>query len=73
MLAQTLLAVRRSELRMTQAELAKELGCTTSTISKWEAGQSYPALRYRDRLAQMLDVRPQILFGDVEKFVEKAA
>lgn len=63
---QTLRAVRRSELLLTQAELAERLGCSTSVVSKWEAGLSYPALRYRPTLAALLRVNRAVLFGDME-------
>lgn len=44
----------RKALWMTQADLARELGCNTeSTVSKWENGQAIPQLRFRRKLRDL--------------------
>ena len=44
---------RRSELNLTQQEVAKKLHVTRQTISNWENGKSYPDL---DMLIEISDV-----------------
>lgn len=42
-----------------QMELAEKIGVAPSTISKWEAGQSQPDLRYIRLLGSALHVTPE--------------
>ena len=40
---------------MTQAELAKKLGCAASTVADWERGDAYPA-RYAGKVEELLNI-----------------
>ena len=44
----------RLELGFTQEDLARELGLTLSTVSKWEQGISSPSPLARDKLEKLL-------------------
>lgn len=50
-------------------ELAKRdditLPCDQSTVSRWERGDSAPALRYRRYIAEALGVDPSLIFGEM--------
>lgn len=50
---------RRTELRLTQAAAAAELGVSASTLSKWERGESVPSARQFGALAELLAVPPE--------------
>jgi DNA-binding XRE family transcriptional regulator len=51
----------RSDLGMTQEDLAETLGVERSTIGRWEAGRHRPALHLRPRLAKLLEITPNEL------------
>ncbi|MBQ2779970.1 MAG: helix-turn-helix domain-containing protein [Clostridia bacterium] len=51
------------EKRLTQADVAKELGVTPAAVSKWENGSSKPRVEILFRLAQLLEVRPEELMA----------
>lgn len=40
------LVVKRKEKGITQEELAKYIGISKASISKWETGQSYPDITF---------------------------
>ena len=44
----------RLELGFTQEDLARELGLTLSTVSKWEQGISSPSPLAREKLEKLL-------------------
>jgi ribosome-binding protein aMBF1 (putative translation factor) len=60
--------MRRSELGLTQEELAERMGTSHSAISRIESGQHRSSVATLERLAQALDVRFVIGFetGPVE-------
>lgn len=61
---------RRTELGMTQRELADRLFVTESAVSKWERGMSYPDITLIRSLCEILDVSEhELLTGsdDVEQ------
>ncbi|WP_149181402.1 helix-turn-helix transcriptional regulator [Streptomyces sp. TRM49041] len=61
---------RRSELRLSQAELARRAGMTQPQISNIEGGDSVPTLPLLTRLAKALDASLTIdLDGDTSTFV----
>ena len=50
---------RRSALDLTQADLARRVGCATITIRKIEADALRPSRQIAKRLAEHLDMRPE--------------
>jgi transcriptional regulator with XRE-family HTH domain len=60
---------RRKELDLTQKELARNVGCSTVTIEKIEAGQRRPSRQIAELLARFLDVPP----GERALFAQFAA
>lgn len=46
----------RKSLKMSQAELGKELGISNKAVSKWETGESKPAIKQIYKLAQLFKV-----------------
>lgn len=55
------LAARREALGLTQAQLARKVGCDAMTISRWERGCHSPRARQRKRLAKALGLTPEAL------------
>ena len=49
---------RRRELDLTQAELARRVGCALTTIEKLEADARRPSKAMAERLADALDLAP---------------
>lgn len=49
-----LIASKRRELNMTQAELAKKLGVTNKAVSRWETGAGFPDVSLLEPLADAL-------------------
>ncbi len=47
---------RRTQLHMTQKELAQKLNVSNQLVSKWETGESVPSLDYLDSLCTALQV-----------------
>lgn len=56
----------REQNDMTQAQLAKRLGITRSSVNAWEMGISVPSTQYIVELAQLFKVSTDYLLG-VEK------
>jgi transcriptional regulator with XRE-family HTH domain len=54
-IAKNLVALRRAK-RITQDELAKHMGVSKASVSKWETGQSYPDIALLPRLASYFNV-----------------
>ena len=55
------IAKRRTELGMTQAQLAERLHVTNKAISKWENGRGLPDIANVEGLADALDLSLQEL------------
>ena len=53
----------REQLGMTQAELARKLGLTRSSINGWEMGLSVPSTQYIVELAKLFGVSTDYLLG----------
>lgn len=58
------LAIRRSALSLTQAELAERIGVSSETIARFERGVYAPSLRKLEQLAEALRVHPSELLND---------
>ena len=54
--------LRRSELRLTRAELAERLGVSPSAVSNYENGVSFPKAEIAFGLCDILDITPRELF-----------
>ncbi|MEI8233017.1 MAG: helix-turn-helix transcriptional regulator [bacterium] len=52
----------RVEKGMTQAQIAKKMGTTQSSIARVESGKSHPTIPFMQRLAEALDMRLEIKF-----------
>lgn len=62
MIAQRIKKLR--ELKgMTQAELAKQLGITRSSVNAWEMGISVPSTQYVVELSQLFKVSTDYILG----------
>lgn len=69
------LAYKRKEKGITQEELAKYIGVSKASVSKWETGQSYPDITFIPQLAtyfnisidELMDYKPQISKEDIAK------
>ena len=53
----------REEKKITQAELAKILGITRSSVNAWEMGISVPSTQYIVELANIFQVSTDFLLG----------
>ena len=53
----------REQLGMTQAEVARKLGLTRSSINGWEMGLSVPSTQYIVELAKLFNVSTDYLLG----------
>lgn len=53
----------REEKKITQAELAKALGITRSSVNAWEMGISVPSTQYIVELANIFKVSTDFLLG----------
>ena len=53
----------RKKLGLTQEELAKQLGVTNQSVSKWETAQCYPDVTLLLRLAEIYGISIDTLFG----------
>ena len=56
----------REQKKYTQAELAKKLGITRSSVNAWELGISVPSTQYLVELSNIFSVSTDYLLG-VEK------
>lgn len=57
------LVTKRKEKGVTQEELAKYLGVTKASVSKWETGQSYPDIVLLPQLAAYFNITVDELIG----------
>ena len=62
MVADRIKALRESK-NYTQAELAKQLGITRSSVNAWEMGISVPSTQYIVELASIFKVSTDYLLG----------
>lgn len=53
----------REENRMTQSELARQLGITRASVNAWEMGISVPSTQYIVELANIFNVSTDHLLG----------
>lgn len=53
----------REQEKITQAELAKQLGITRSSVNAWEMGISVPSTQYIVELAHIFKVSTDYLLG----------
>lgn len=53
----------REQRALTQAELAKKLGITRSSVNAWEMGISVPSTQYVVELAGIFEVSTDYLLG----------
>jgi tellurite methyltransferase len=53
----------RSERRITQERLAEQLNVSAPAVSKWERGEAFPDITLVPRLAEILGVSTDKLFG----------
>ena len=56
----------RSELKMSQAELARQCGVTQAAISKYEDGKREPSLAMLKKIASVLGVSVDELIRDID-------
>lgn len=67
MISDVMVAYRIKHLReqksLTQAELAKQLGITRSSVNAWEMGISVPSTQYIVELANIFKVSTDYLLG----------
>ena len=55
--------VLREQQNLTQADLAKQLGITRSSVNAWEMGISVPSTQYLMELAAIFQVSTDYLLG----------
>ncbi|MBR5190787.1 MAG: helix-turn-helix transcriptional regulator, partial [Clostridia bacterium] len=56
---------QRTELNMTQKDLAEKLGCTDKAISRWETGKGLPDMSFIIPLSKELNVSiNELLIGE---------
>lgn len=66
---------KRKEKRLTQDDLAKYIGVSKASVSKWETGQSYPYITLLPQLVayfnmtldELVDYKPQMIKEDIRK------
>ena len=57
----------RTELKLSQEELAEKVYVTRQTVSNWENGKSYPDIHSLLLLSSLFDVSlDQLIKGDIE-------
>lgn len=54
----------RKNAKLTQAELARQVGVTQGTVTQWETGRTAPKLHTMLTLARTLNVSVEYLIGD---------
>lgn len=54
---------RMFELKMTQADIAKQIGVSASRISEYLSGKSEPTLKVGRTISQKLDIDAEIVLG----------
>lgn len=64
------LKIRRTEIKMTQKELAEKVGVEPATISKYESGMNEPNIKTLKSIAEALDTSIDELVKDEEDVVD---
>jgi ribosome-binding protein aMBF1 (putative translation factor) len=59
--------LRREELGLTQAELAKRAGLQQPAIARFEAGGTMPTIPMLERLAEALEMRLDVRFEPLRR------
>jgi putative transcriptional regulator len=62
------LILARKKARLSQQQLADQLGVNRVTLARWELGDNDPSLATALRLGQILGKRVEQLFGDEPVF-----
>ena len=57
---------KRRSMKMTQADLAEQLGVSEMTVRRWESGKSSPRIEEVNRLAKLLGSTVDYLMGTGE-------
>jgi transcriptional regulator with XRE-family HTH domain len=65
------LAIARKKARLTQRQLADQLGVNRVTLARWELGESDPSLAKALEIARILGKRVEQLFGDEPLFSQE--
>lgn len=73
------IAIKRKEKGITQEELAKYIGVSKASVSKWETGQSYPDIVFLPEIAtyfnisvdELIGYSPQITKEEIKKLYNK--
>lgn len=55
--------ILREQSKFTQADLAKKLGITRSSVNAWEMGVSVPSTQYLVEIAKIFNVSTDYLLG----------
>lgn len=61
------LELHRHNLDMTQQQLADEIGVPSRTLQRWEKGENVPTPQLQRRIAEVVHVDPETLFGNEPK------
>lgn len=64
---QVVLKSLRENTRISQAELAKRLGVSQSTVGMWESGKNKPEYKMLIKIAEYFNVSVSELIGEEEK------
>ena len=65
------IAALRSERKMTQAELAEQLGVSDKAVSKWELGGCYPDVTLFPKIAELFGVSLDYLMRGGSRTIQK--
>lgn len=57
----------RTQVGLSQSELAKRLGVTKSAVNSWESGTNSPSLNYIIKMSQIFSVSTDYLLGVNER------
>lgn len=64
---------RRTELNMTQEQLAEKLSVSRSTVANWESGRNYPDLQLIASIADVLNLSLDELLREDCEMIRKIA
>ena len=57
------LMLERKKKKMTQSDLAKEIGVSRVSVARWETGESYPSISILLQLSEFFEVSVDYLLG----------